>query len=135
MTPDAVAAFSLLNAEAVRTRAQHLLVLGLEGKLPHFHVDLSRLDAAADLVLDVTRKAHPTLDMPFHSRWRHFVRHGKDRWAAIDNQISWPNKAARARAAFESRLPATERDRPPIGALVCLPSAICSSGCSHSRTA
>jgi len=101
VTPDAVAALSLLNAEAVRTRAQHLLALGLEDKLPHFRVDPSRLDAVADLVLDVTRKAYPTLDVPFHSRWRHFVRQGEDRWAAIDNQASWPNKAARARAAFD----------------------------------
>jgi len=101
VTPDAVAAFSLLNAEAVRTRAQHLLALGLEDKLPHFRIDQSRLDAAADLVLDVTLKAYPALDVPFHSRWRHFVRQGKDRWATIDNQTSWPNKAARARAAFD----------------------------------
>jgi Protein of unknown function (DUF1688) len=101
VTPDAVAAFSLLNADAVRTRTHHLLQLGLADRLPNFRVDLPRLDAAADLVLEVTRKAYPTLEVPFHSRWRHFVRNGEDRWAALDRRTDWHDKAARARAAFD----------------------------------
>jgi Protein of unknown function (DUF1688) len=101
VTPEAATAFSLLNAQAVRTRAHHLLGRGLKDELPNFRIDLSRLDATADLVLAVTRKAYPSLDVPFHSRWRHFVRHGEDRWAVLDKQAHWPDKAARARAAFD----------------------------------
>ena len=55
----------------MRERAHGMLALG-DG-LPNFHVDLGRLDDAAELVIDTTRAAYPTLDMPFHSRWRHFV--------------------------------------------------------------
>ena len=55
MTPETAAAYSLLNAQAVRDRAQRMLALGLDDKLPHFRVDLGRLDAAVDLVADLTK--------------------------------------------------------------------------------
>ena len=78
-----------------------MLALGLDDKLPHFRVDLARLPATADLVLDVTRKNYPSLDVPFHSRWRHFVLNGDDRWASLDRKVQWADKAARGRAAFD----------------------------------
>jgi hypothetical protein len=102
VTPDdAAAAFSLLNAEAVRARAHHLLALGIEDRLLHFQVDLSRLSSTADFVLAITRKSYPSLQIPFHSRWRHFVRHGENRWAILDQKASCKDAAARARAAFD----------------------------------
>ena len=75
------AALSLLNAKAVRERAHRMLAIGLEDKLPNFriHVD-DRMDEVVDLVLETTRKAYPSLDIPFHSRWRHFVTNGDNRW-------------------------------------------------------
>ncbi|WP_315741778.1 MULTISPECIES: URC4/urg3 family protein [unclassified Bradyrhizobium] len=96
-----VDASSLLSARAVRERAHRLLALGLEDKLPHFRIDLTRLDAVAELVLAVTHKAYPSGDVPFHSRWRHFVIAGQDRWAAVADKVSWPDAAARARAEFD----------------------------------
>jgi hypothetical protein len=91
----------LLSAGAVRERAQLLFELGLADRLPHFRIDLSRLDAVADLVLAVTRAAYPDGNVPFHSRWRHFTVQGQDRWAAIAGQHRWPDAAARARAEFD----------------------------------
>ncbi len=78
-----------------------MLAVGLEEKLPHFRVDLTRLPAAVDLVLEITRKNYPSLDVPFHSRWRHFVINGEDRWAALDRGTKWPDPAERGRAAFD----------------------------------
>ena len=99
--PETAAALSLLSADAVRQRAHRLLAIGLEDGLPHFRVDLARLDEAADLVVETTRKAYPSLEVPFHSRWRHFVVGGSDRWAAIDDATPWRDAAERARAAFD----------------------------------
>jgi hypothetical protein len=99
--PETAAAYSLLSAQAVRERAHRMLAIGLDGKLPHFRIDLGRLDDAADIVLDTMRKAYPSLDVPFHSRWRHFVVGGEDRWAAIAEKADWRNPAARARAEFD----------------------------------
>ena len=95
------AAFSLLNAQAVRERADRMLALGLDGKLPHFRVDLRCLDAAVDLVIDTTRQSYPTLAVPLHSRWRHFVVAGEDHWALIDTSTNWRDPSARARSAFD----------------------------------
>ena len=97
--PLQAAARSLLSAAAVRERAHRLLSLG--ERLPNFRVRLDRLGDAARLVIDITRKAYPTLDVPFHSRWRHFEMHGADRWAVVDRQTSWPSAFIRGRAAFD----------------------------------
>jgi Protein of unknown function (DUF1688) len=94
------AALSLMSAAAVRERANLMMEKGLDDALPHFRIDLGRLEAAADLTLDVTRAAYPDLEIPFHSRWRHFVCEGTDRWAAVAAG-GWRDDAARARAAFD----------------------------------
>jgi hypothetical protein len=92
---------SLLNAKAVRERAHRMLAIGLEGKLPNFRIQVDRMDRVVDLVLETTRKAYPSLDVPFHSRWRHFVTNGDNRWAAVADQTKWPDRATRARAEFD----------------------------------
>lgn len=92
---------SLLTAKAVRARAGQMLELGLAGALSHFTIDLDRMDGVAEAVLAVTRKAYPTLDIPFHARWRHFVLGGVDRWARLADAVPWPDRAARARAEFD----------------------------------
>jgi SAM-dependent methyltransferase len=99
MNDDAAAALSLLNSAAVRSRAERMLVLGLADRLRHFHVDLDLLDQAAELVAATTRKNYPSLDVPFHSRWRHFVTYGFDR--TKDLFEGFPDAKARARAAFD----------------------------------
>ena len=99
--PETSAALSLLNAGAVRERAHRMLMVGLEDRLPNFRIRLDRMDSTVDLVLETTRKAYPSLDVPFHSRWRHFVANGHNRWAAIADRTDWPDRAARARAEFD----------------------------------
>ena len=99
--PETAAALSLLNAGAVRHRAHRLLAIGLDDGLPHFRVNLDRMDATAELVAEITRRAYPTLAIPFHSRWRHFWVDGVDRWAELADRIAWPDPAARARAEFD----------------------------------
>ena len=93
------AAKSLLSATAVRERAHAMLALG--DRLPNFRVDLARLDDAAQLVIDTTRASYPSLNIPFHSRWRHFDIDGFDYWDEIDQAMAWPSAAERARAAFD----------------------------------
>ena len=73
----------------------------------------TRMDGVVDLVLQTTRDAYPTLDVPFHSRWRHFVVNGDDRWAAIAGQTRWPDRcgacARRIRSGDCQRLPRCRR--------------------------
>src|SRR5215217_4287982 len=99
--PETSAALALLSAKAVRERAHRMLAIGLEDRLPNFRIDLDRMDGAVDLVEETTRKAYPSFEVPFHSRWRHFVANGDDRWAAVADGTGWPDRAARARAEFD----------------------------------
>jgi hypothetical protein len=99
--PETSAALSLLNARAVRERAHRMLAIGLDDRLPNFRIHLDRMDSAVDLVLQTTRKAYPSLEVPFHSRWRHFVTNGDNRWTDIAGRPRWPDRAARARAEFD----------------------------------
>jgi hypothetical protein len=110
MSAERDAAFALLTAEAVRARAHRMLALGLDERLPHFRLDMTQLDAAADLVVATTRAAYPRLDVPFHSRWRHFVVHGKSRHEALAAVAGRLDRFAQARAAFDLSIVSTLLD-------------------------
>ncbi len=94
-------AASLLSAKAVRERTARFFALGEAGRLNYFTLDLAAMPALARRVAAVTRAAYPTLDVPFHARWRHFVHAGTDRWAALAAKTNWRSQADRARAAFD----------------------------------
>ena len=94
-------ALSLLTAQAVRSRAGMMLAVGLRDGLDHFTIDFDRMDRVADAVIAVTRRSYPTLKIPFHARWRHFVLSGVDRWAAKADAFARPDRAARGRAEFD----------------------------------
>jgi len=95
------AARTLLTATAVRERSHQLLKAGLEDRLQHFTVDLSRLEACADEVVATIREAYPSLDIPFHARWRHFSAGGHDRWDAVMHGAPWESAGDMARSAFD----------------------------------
>ncbi len=58
-----------------------MLALAEADALPHFHFEAARLPAAVAAVLDETRRNYPDLEVPLHSRWRHFMLFGRDLWA------------------------------------------------------
>ncbi len=101
MNADQAAALSLLNAAAVRARAGRMLALGLADRLPNFRIDLGRLDDAADLVAATTRKNYPSLDVPFHSRWRHFDQCFAGDFNHLFTEEFTGDRSAQARAAFD----------------------------------
>ena len=93
-------AFRLLSAAAVRERAHKMLALGDE-----------RCRISGSISAGSTRRpiwwstrreaAYPSLDVPFHSRWRHFDIDGVDHWATIDHGDGVAVARERARAAFD----------------------------------
>jgi hypothetical protein len=78
-----------------------MLAIAEAGGLSDWRVDLARLPATADIVADVIRTQYPTLQVPFHARWRHFVVGGRDLWAEMAATTDWPDANAKARAAFD----------------------------------
>jgi hypothetical protein len=73
----------LNTAAAVRERCGMVHRWVADGRSPHFTPDESRLAVVAAYVADVTREAYPDLNIPYHSRWRHFSASGIDRWGAL----------------------------------------------------
>jgi hypothetical protein len=78
-----------------------MLLLALDGRLEDWTVDLDRLAPAADFVAAVVRDRYPRLNVPVHSRWRHFVFDGRDLWDGIVARATWKSADAAARAAFD----------------------------------
>jgi hypothetical protein len=91
----------LLKPAAVRERAQDMLRLGLAGELLHFTVHPEQMEGCAAYVLDTIKANYPTLDIPFHARWRHFVTAGIDRWSVLDLGANFRDAGARGRAAYD----------------------------------
>ena len=92
---------SLLSAAAVRGASRRMLELALADSLRDWTVDQDRLPAVADFVAGVVRERYPTLQPPFHARWRHFVFGGRDLWSDIAARTRWPDAASAARAEFD----------------------------------
>jgi hypothetical protein len=85
----------------VRERAHRILAIAMEDRLPNFRIRPEKMDGVVDMVLQTTRDAYPSFDVPFHSRWRHFVANNDNRWAAIAGQTRWPDAGVRARAEVD----------------------------------
>ncbi|NNC00992.1 DUF1688 family protein, partial [Corallococcus exiguus] len=92
---------TLLTAAAVRSRSNQLFQHGLDGRLRHFTIDLDKLGACADDVVKTIRSAYPSLEIPFHARWRHLAAGGYERWGAIVQSAPWVDHDAMARSAFD----------------------------------
>ena len=69
--------------------------------MPNFRVDAEGLGPTANFVADVIRDNYPSLKVPLHARWRHFVFAGRDLWQDIARRTTWPDAATRARAEFD----------------------------------
>lgn len=62
----------LRRLSTIRSQCAQLYALALQGKLSHFTVHEERLDEVAAFICQLIAEDYPTLDIPFHSRWRHF---------------------------------------------------------------
>ncbi len=91
----------LRQPEAIRQRCNQLLVAGEADRLDHFRVDLTRMPATADYVVETIRLNYPDLQVPYHSRWRHFTVDGRDRWAELAEGLSNVDPLERARRRID----------------------------------
>ena len=71
----------LRTTQAIRQRAHYLRDLALRDDLAHFRYHPEALVPTAAYVCDLINAQYPALDIPLHSRFRHFAAGGKDRLA------------------------------------------------------
>lgn len=97
----AAAVAELRTSRAVRERCREILEVCELGALEHFELDASRLDLAARYVVETIRQNYPGLNIPYHSRWRHFAAGHVDRTAVLDAKLAGASAAERARAHID----------------------------------
>lgn len=95
---------TLRDPQTIRDRAQVLYEAALADRLAYFRIQPDRLGDVADYVLEITRQTYPTLEIPFHSRWRHFEA---DR---VDALFALLEPQERARAQFDLVIPSVLLD-------------------------
>ncbi|BBY30381.1 URC4/urg3 family protein [Mycolicibacterium sediminis] len=95
------AATTLRSTATIRERAGLLLNRARAGDSPWFTVWDDRLPEVAHDVATLTRSRHPDLDVPFHSRWRHFEAGGVDRRRRLGDLLDDADDRERARAMID----------------------------------
>ena len=98
-SPDA--ATVLRNPATIRERCAAITRAVGEGRSSNFVLDRSRLGDVAQRVEEVTRAAYPTLQIPYHSRWRHFEVGGVNRKAELDTLLAGRSVADTAHARID----------------------------------
>jgi hypothetical protein len=99
-TPEGAAA-ALRTTTVVRAHARQLLHRARDGASRWFSVHDDALQAAAVEVADMTRLRYPDLNIPYHSRWRHFDAGGVNRTAVLDERLAELELPARARTMID----------------------------------
>ena len=87
--------------ETIRERCREILACADAGTLGCFRLEREHLDATADYVLATIEDRYPDLEIPFHSRWRHFQVGGIDRWHALTQSFEGASREHIARARID----------------------------------
>jgi len=73
----------LRSPAAIRERCGIVLAAARDDNLEHFALHPERLEPTAGYVAETIAANYPDLEVPTHSRWRHFAVGGRDRWAGL----------------------------------------------------
>ncbi len=91
----------LRSPTAIRERCGQVFAWVNAGHSRHFSCDLTQLGRVADYVVEVMRCEYPNLQIPFHSRWRHFEAGKIPRLAQLDTQLTEITPLEKAAAKFD----------------------------------
>ncbi|WP_199348258.1 URC4/urg3 family protein [Microcoleus sp. FACHB-SPT15] len=86
---------------AIRERCDRLFTLACADQLQHFRCDLTQLDKVANYVIKVIRDEYPDLNIPFHSRWRHFEVGNVPRIAELEEKLAGLTPLEKAQTKFD----------------------------------
>ncbi len=91
----------LRDPNTIRSRAQAILNLAKQDKLTHFALEPNKMAATASFVTAVIQEQYPDLDIPYHSRWRHFEAGGVDRIKKMQPQLNTLSTSERGKIFYE----------------------------------
>jgi len=78
----------LRDPRTIRARSDRLFEMLSAGELAHFRLNPDRFEQLAEALARVTLERYPDLDVPYHSRWRHFAARGVDRWRPLAERLA-----------------------------------------------
>lgn len=91
----------LRTPAAIRERCDRLFTLACADQLHYFRCNLSELDKVANYVIEVIRDQYPDLNIPFHSRWRHFEIGNVPRLAELEQHLAELTPLEKAQTKFD----------------------------------
>lgn len=91
----------LLSTGAIRERCANVTAAVEAGHSRHFRIDRGRLQPAARIVAEITRRRYPDLAIPYHSRWRHFDAGGFSRASELNRQLACYDATERLRSQID----------------------------------
>ncbi|NEP13850.1 MAG: URC4/urg3 family protein [Symploca sp. SIO2C1] len=91
----------LRTPAAIREQCDRLFSLTCAEQLPHFRCDLTKLDQVANYVIQVMRDEYPDLDIPFHSRWRHFEVGNVPRLGELEQKLAGLTPLEKAQTKYD----------------------------------
>lgn len=101
----------LLSSTAVRERCRVVTARAEAGLSPFFTWHAEQLLPCAEYVAQTIRLNYPDLDVPYHSRWRHFEAGGRDRWGVLAGTHGLDgDRLERARVAVDLVIPSVLLD-------------------------
>ncbi len=99
----------LVSPAAIRDCAARIADLTRRGD-GVFRLDESRLEMVAEHVVDSIRRRYPAIDIPFHSRWRHFEVEGTDSLQRFNDATAEYSAMELARTGFDLIVPSVLLD-------------------------
>jgi hypothetical protein len=91
----------LKTPAAIRERCDRLFSLGCNDQLNYFRCNLTQLESVAHYVIEVMRDEYPDLNIPFHSRWRHFEVGNIPRIAELEQHLAELTPIQKAQTKFD----------------------------------
>jgi hypothetical protein len=80
----------LRDPRTIRNQSQRILTLAKQDKLAHFGINPKKAQSTVAYIIDVINTQYPDLNIPYHSRWRHFEMDHIDRINKLKQQIALP---------------------------------------------
>ncbi|WRH65890.1 MAG: URC4/urg3 family protein [Planktothrix sp. GU0601_MAG3] len=89
------------SPQAIRERCNFIFNLALSDQLQHFVYHPEKLEFVANFVLDNITQNYPDLNVPFHSRWRHFEVGNIPRIANLQKQLNGLSRLEQTQAKLD----------------------------------
>ncbi|NEO95243.1 MAG: URC4/urg3 family protein [Moorea sp. SIO3G5] len=86
---------------AIRERCDRIFTLATADQLQYFRCNLTKLEQVANYVIEVMHQHYPDLQIPFHSRWRHFEVGNVPRLQELDQKLAGFTPLQKAQTKFD----------------------------------